>query len=221
MTALALATPAQLKTRLQDQTIDDATAQQAIDDASAVVRAVAKQTFDFVADDTVTLAGGLRTLTLPERPILVDAQHPLTVVELPDIGGLGVTVSDGVHFRRVGNVLHKQWRSRSMPMVRTRGHLEYAAVPPGIWSPWVQVTYSHGYATSADVPAELTAVVLDAAVVYASNPTGLRSVALDGEVTLTWAGESLSAPKSLVDDLARRLSKLGVRRGGAFTIAAG
>lgn len=217
--ALVLATPAQLRTQVQDSTLDETVAQQAIDYGVALVKAVSGQDLEFVAGDTVVLAGGARELVLPQRPIVVDDTHPLTVVELPDVGVAGVTVTDGLHFRRVGNRLIKQWRSRSMPMVRTRGHLEYAAVPSGIWSPWVRVTYSHGYAITADVPAEWTAMVLDAAATRATNPTGLRSVALDSEVTLTYSGESISAPRTLVDDLRTRLRGLGMRRGGAFSIA--
>ena len=217
--ALALATVQQLRDRLQDQSLDAGAAQQAIDDASALLRAVARQDLDVITTETIDLAGGGRELTLPQRPLVVDVAHPLTVVELADIGSSGVTVTDGLHFRRVGNRLIKAWRSRGshaglVPRVST----DYVPAPPGLWAPWVRVTYSHGYADAGAVPAEITGLVLDAATVYASNPTGLRSVALDGEVTLTYAGESLSAPRSLADDLSRRLSRIGVRRGAAFSI---
>jgi hypothetical protein len=218
---VALATVTQLRAHLQDPDLDADAATQAIANASALVRAASRQVFDFVTQETIVLAGGQRRLVLPQRPVYVGAGHPLTVVELPDLGEEGVAVTDGTHFRRVGNVLHKSWRSRSRPGVVTRGHIEYSPVPPGIWAPWVRVTYSHGYQNDADVPGELTAVVLDAAATYASNPSGLRSIALDGEVTLTYGTETLSAPRSLVSDIRSRLRDLGVRRGGAFSIPAG
>jgi hypothetical protein len=216
--SLVLATVAQLRNRLQDQNLDATVAQQAIDDASSLVRAASGQILDFVAGETVVLAGGGRELALPQRPVVVDSGHPLTVVELPDVGAAGVTVVDGTHFRRVGDRLVKAWRSRytsSGPF----GTMDVTVLPPGLWAPWVQVTYSHGYTTTC--PAELTAVVLDAAATYASNPAGLRSLALDGETTLTWASETITAPTTLVDDIRRKLRGIGVRRGAAFSIRTG
>ncbi len=214
---LTLATPAQLRNHLQNADLDEQAAAQAIASASALVRAVARQQFDFVTGDTVTIPGGQRELVLPQRPVVVDTGHPLTVVELGDVDAAGVTAVAGRDFRRVGSRLIKANRSRFNAHIGA----EHIAWPPGIWAPWVQVTYSHGYATDADVPAELTAVVLDAAATYASNPEGLRAIALDGEVTLTYGTESLRAPQSLVDDLRARLRGIGVRRGGAFTVTPG
>lgn len=214
---LTLATPAQLRTHLQDAALDEQAALQAIASAAALIRAVSKQQLDFVAGDTVVIPGGERELVLPQRPVVVNLGNPLTVVELGDVEATGVTVVEGRHFRRVGSRLIKAQRSR----YDAYAGAEHIAWPPGLWAPWVQVTYSHGYATDADVPAELTAVALDTAATYASNPTGLRSVALDGEVTLTYGTETLSAPRALVDDLRSRLRGIGVRRGGAFSVTPG
>jgi hypothetical protein len=214
---VTLATTAQLRDHLQNADLDEQAAARAIASASALVRAVARQSFDFVAGDTVTLAGGEREIVLPQRPVIVNGGNPLTVVELGDVDATGVPAVEGRHFRRVGSRLIKANRSRHNAFIGA----EHIAWPPGLWAPWVQVTYSHGYATDADVPAELTTVVLDTAATYASNPEGLRAISLDGEVTLTYGTESLQAPKDLVDNLRARLRGIGVRRGGAFSVTPG
>ena len=214
--ALVFPTPAALRTRLQDPDLDEAAAQQAINDAVTLIKAIARQDLDFVPNDTVTLAGGRRQLVLPQRPVLVDDTHPLTVVELIDGTSTGgIPAVEGVAFRRSGNRLIRLGRTREGVRTTSR-HGVPTVHPVGVWAPWVKVTYSHGYQTLPDV---LGTVILDAAAVYASNPAGLRSVALDGEVTITYATEALSAPRTLVDDLQRRLTKLRIRTGGAFSIA--
>jgi hypothetical protein len=45
------------------------------------VRAVAGQSFDYVENDTVELAGNGFDLILPQRPLVVDVSHPVTVTE--------------------------------------------------------------------------------------------------------------------------------------------
>jgi hypothetical protein len=69
---LTLATPSQLRARLQNPGLSDETAAQVIGDASSLVRAVAGQSFDFVAGDVVELAGNGFDLILPQRPLVVD-----------------------------------------------------------------------------------------------------------------------------------------------------
>lgn len=216
--ALVLATVAQLRNRLQDQSLDAGIAQAAIDDATAVVKAVMGQDLEFVANDTVVLAGGDRDLTLPQGPVVVDAQHPLTVVELVDgTSGGGVPAVEGVAFRRVGTRLIRPGRTREGVRV-TSAHGVSDIYPLGVWAPWVQVTYSHGHQTEATLPAGLSQVILSTAADLANNPTGLRSVALDGEVTLTWASESVTVPGSTEAAVRRSLRAIGARRGTAFSI---
>jgi hypothetical protein len=50
------------------------TAAQVIGDASSLVRAVAGQSFDYVENDVVELAGNGYDLILPQRPLVVDAR---------------------------------------------------------------------------------------------------------------------------------------------------
>src|SRR5690242_4681442 len=107
--ALELATVEDLQDALPD--VAAGVARSAIRRATALVRVIARQTFDFVADDEVILVGGERDLTLPERPVFVDAAHPLTVVELDDLQQGSAVSVEGVHFARVGEVLSKRYRS--------------------------------------------------------------------------------------------------------------
>src|SRR5258706_56554 len=102
----ALATPAQLASRLQIDPVDTSTAQLAVDSASGLVRAVARQTFDFVSQETVTLSGGVKKLVLPQRPAVIDSgANPLTVTELGDFGGVNFICLDGRDFTRLGEEL--------------------------------------------------------------------------------------------------------------------
>ena len=213
---LVLATPTQLRDRLQDPNLSVATCAQAIADASALVRAIARQTFDFVAGDTIELLGGGRDVILPERPVVVDAGHPLTVAELDTLGNVLAYPVEGAGFHRIEDTLQKRWNSQWQPAVGAVHHLPYipALYLAGVWSPTVRVTYSHGYTVTPDW---LTAVVLDAATEYAVNPQKFRTETVGG-VSLTWAGESMRAPSMLVDQLRVQLPAVGARRGGAFSI---
>lgn len=216
--ALVLATVDQLRTRLQDPDLDAVAAQQAIDDATAIVKAAAGQDLEFVPGDVVELRGGGRELRLPQRPVVVDEDNPLTVVELIDAGG-GVPAVEGITFRRSADRLTRLGRGIEGSRVVDRSGVGHV-LPTGVWSAWVQVTYSHGY-TQQTLPAAWSTAVLNAASTIASNPGGLRSIALDGEVTLTYGTESLSAPRSLVADVRRDLRDLRLRRSGAFSIIPG
>lgn len=204
----ALVTTTQLASRLQ-QDLDASTAQEAVDKASGLVRAVARQTFSFVSQETVVLAGGQRVLTLPERPLVVDDSNPLTVVELGDFGGANISLIENRDYSRLGNELTRgfPWwwntsqRFMGWPYVR----------PLGIWTPRVQVTYSHGYQT---IPDDVQGFALDVASVLYDNPTALRSVSID-DYTEVKAAEVLGA--ALVQQLRDKLSMAGRRR-RAFSI---
>lgn len=218
MTALVLATPTQLRNHLNNQAIPDAVATQAIANASAVIRAVARQTFDFVQGDVITVEGGEKDLTVPQRPLVVDGANPLTVVAMDDLGRFPVTLTEGVNFRRLGDVLsmrsRSMWQPRPNPVGGYLGRVQ--SWPLGVWAPLVKLTYSHGYAVCPDW---LTEIALDTAAAYATNPQGLRSETV-GQITLTWASQSLRTSHELVDSVRTKLAAAGVLRGGggAFSI---
>lgn len=205
----ALATPAQLTARLHRGALDADAAQLAVDHGSGLVRAVARQQFSFVAQETVILSGNERVLRLPERPAVVDEANPLAVVELGDFGSIDIPLIEARDYRRIGNELTRGypwwWNNtqRLMGYPRTR--------PLGIWAPRVQVTYSHGYQTITD---DVVSVVLDAASVLYDNPTGLRSISID-DYSETKASEVLGA--AMVDGIRVKLGILGRRR-RAFSI---
>lgn len=205
---LALATPAQLASRLQ-MDVDTASAELALAGASGFVRAIARQTFSFVSQETVILRGTEQVLRLPQRPAVVDTgSNLLTVVELAEFGGVELTMVEDRDYSRVGNELSRGYpwwgtNTRLMGYPRTR--------PLGVWAPRVQVTYSHGYAT---IPDDVVAVVLDAASVIYDNPTGLRSFSID-DYSETKASEVLGA--AMVESIAVKLGITG-RRKRSFSI---
>jgi hypothetical protein len=207
----SLATKEQLASRLQRSDLDASSAQLAVDHGSGLVRAIARQQFDFVSQETVVLVGGERTLTLPQRPLVIDTgPNLLTVIELGEFGTTNTTMIENRDYSRVGNELTRGypwwWTATSQ---RLMGYPR--ARPLGVWAPRVQVTYSHGYAT---VPDDVVSVVLDAAAVLYDNPTGLRSFTID-DYTETKATEALGA--AMVDSIRVKLGITGRRR-RAFSI---
>jgi hypothetical protein len=206
----ALATPSQLASRLK-MDVDTSTAQLAVDSASGFVRAIGRQQYNFVSQETVVLRGGERVLVLPERPLVVDAgPNLLTVTELGEFGGVSVLLVEDRDYSRLGNELTRGypwwWATTSQ---RLMGYPR--ARPLGVWAPRVQVIYSHGYAT---IPDDVVGCVLDAAAVLYDNPTGLRSFTID-DYTETKASEVLGA--ALVQAIADKLGIAGRRR-RAFSI---
>jgi hypothetical protein len=204
-----LASAAQLASRLQ-QTLVSPSDVDAVTHGSGLVRAIARQQFDFVFQETVVLKGGERVLTLPQRPLVVDAgPNLLTVVELGEFGSPDFTMVENRDYRRVGNELTRGWpwwwnnQSRLMGYPRTR--------PLGVWAPRVQVIYSHGYTT---IPDDVVSIVLDVASVLYDNPTGLRSVSID-DYSETKAAEVLGA--AMVESIPVKLGVAGRRR-RAFSI---
>lgn len=198
-----------LVSRLQQHDLDPDDALQALVDGSGLVRAIAKQTFSFVENDTVVLAGGDRILKLPERPLLVDGDHPLTVTELGDFGGIDFPMVEHRDFERLGAELTRAYpwywsTTRLMGWPYNR--------PVGVWAPRVQVTYSHGY---QEIPADVVAIVLDVAQVLATNPGSLRSMTAGG-YSETYATETLG--RGMVADIRSKLSATGRKRGGAFSV---
>ncbi|PRY56443.1 hypothetical protein [Glycomyces artemisiae] len=207
-----LITKAQLAARLHKDVadLDDATADLALYTSSGIVRGLTQQTISFVEHETVLLGGATQKLTLPQRPVAVDDDHPLTVVEVGDFGGLDLTLVEDRDFTRLGNELTRgqAWSqtSRLMGWPRTR--------VLGVWSPRVRVTYSHGY---TEIPGDIVDACLDAAVPCYQNPTGLRQRSID-DYSETFASEFLGA--ALVANLKVKLGLLGRRR-GAWSVTPG
>lgn len=180
-----LATAADLEAamRLDTGSLPAAQADLALRRASARVRAYTRQDITLVEDDTIDMPGGERVLVVPQRPLVVDATHPLTVVEVGVPGGVETTLVEDTDFTRLGNEL-------------TRGYPWYAPTrtmgwpwrqQQGVWAPTVRLTYSHGY---AEVPDDIVDIVLDLASMNLSNPENLRSVAID-DYSRTFASETI------------------------------
>lgn len=203
-----LVTPDQLASRLHS-TVDPDSAALAVTNASGLVRGVARQAFSFVTGDTVELEGGGDVLTLPERPVVVDASNPLTVVEVGEYGDSDFIALENRDFARSGNELRRGYPA----FYRTRSRLQgwpYNRYS-GLWALKVRVTYSHGYLT---MPDEIAAVVLDVAQSLYSNPQGLRSFTTP-EYSETYATELLGA--ATVESIRARLGILGYGK-KAFSI---
>lgn len=174
-----LATAADLQA-YTGRTVDDAAADMALRVASGAIRSYTRQTLSFTASETVVLEGGERALRLPQRPLVVTDAYPLTVIELGDGGGPDIAALEGRDFTRYGSELRRGWpyyaqhtRLMGWPFGR----------PLGIWTPRVQVTYSHGY---TEIPQDIVGVCLDLAAATLSNPNRLRSEAVGGmSVTYT------------------------------------
>lgn len=197
----SLATYDQFVHKLQ-RTVDVGPAQRALDDASGLVRAIGRQPFSFVSQETIELPGNTQVLTIPGGPLVVDESNPLTVVEVGEFGDLDFTCVEGRDFSRLGNELkrgHPYWmntRLQGWPYNRTLG----------VWAPKVRVTRSHG---SIVVDPDVVAIVLDIAQSLHENPKGLRSWQVP-EYSETYATELLGA--ATVESIKSRLIGLGRKR---------
>lgn len=166
-----LATAADLAAYTQS-TVDPDSAAVALRIASAAIRGYTRQDITLVENDTVVLDGGERTLVLPQRPVLVDVEHPLTVVEIA-AGGVEVPTVEERDWVRHGSELRRacpgwlQSRTQGWPW----------SGPLGIWADRVRVTYSHGYTV---VPDDVVGVCLDLAAATLTNPARLRSETVGG-----------------------------------------
>lgn len=164
-----------------------ASADLAIRRASARVRRYTQQDITLVTDETIELPGGERTLRLPQFPLIVDAGHLLTVVEVAEFGGVDWDAVEGRDYSRLGNELTRgyPWQepTRLMGWPYNR--------PAGVWAPKVRVTYSHGY---DEIPDDIVDVVLDLATMNMTNPANLRSEAID-DYSRTYASESIGNAK--------------------------
>lgn len=182
MSPTPLAMQADLEAALQ-RTLDPAQAAMALRRASARVRKHCRQEFTLVENETVTLPGNGRVLRLPQRPIVVDGTHPLTVTELFGLTDVEYEALEGRDYTRIGTELTRgeAWwaptRLMGWPWMR----------PQGIWAQRVRVTYSHGY---SEIPDDVVDVVLDLAAMSMTNPQGLRSESID-DYSRTFAAETI------------------------------
>jgi len=187
---------------------DDASADVALRIASAAIRRYTRQTITFVANETALLEGGERVLKLPQRPLVVDASHPLTVVEIPDGSGIEVPAVEERDFIRQGSELR-----RSEPSYATTRTMGWPwGRPLGIWADRVRVTYSHGH---TEIPDDIVGVCLDLAAATLSNPNRLRSETVGGE-SLTYTVETFGTG-SLTSDH-RAILRAFRRTTGSVTI---
>jgi hypothetical protein len=186
MSPTPLATQTDLEAALQ-RTLDPDQAALALRRASARVRKYCRQEISLVENDTITLPGNGRVLRLPQRPIVVDDTHPLTVVELFGISNVEYEALELRDYTRIGTELTRgeAWwaptRLMGWPWMR----------PQGIWAQRVRVTYSHGY---AEIPDDILDVVVDVAGLTMTNPQGLRSEAID-DYSRTFAAETIGSGK--------------------------
>jgi len=204
MSPTPLATQADLEAALQ-RTLDPAQAAMALRRASARVRKYTRQTLSLVENDTVTLPGNGRVLWLPQRPLIVDDTHPLSVVELFGITDVEYACLEKRDYSRVGTQLTRgeAWwtptRLMGYPWLR----------PQGVWAQRVRVTYSHGY---SEIPDDIVDVVLDLASMAMTNPQGLRSESID-DYSRTFAAETIGGPQLTAD----HREALRPYRAGAFS----
>lgn len=206
MSPTPLATHADLEAALQ-RSLDPGQAAMALRRASARVRKYCRQQFTLVENETVTLPGGGRVLRLPQRPLVVDDSHPLTVVELFGIADQEYQALEGRDFTRIGSELTRgeQWwaptRLMGWPFMR----------PMGIWAQRVRVTCSHG---DTEVPDDVVDVVLDLAQMSMTNPQGLRSESID-DYSRTFAAETIGGAQLTPE----HREALRQYRGGSFSVA--
>lgn len=177
----------------------------AVAGASGMVRAISGQEISFVSQETVELVGGGRMLRLPQRPLVVDVDNPLTVVEAEYFGSPPVTLVEGRDFERHGDELERGqpwWWARPGRLMGWPRRYPY-----GVWAPRVRVTYSHGYTT---IPDHVVKIVLDIASLLYNNPSLLRSHSID-DFSEQFATEVLGL--ATVEGIRTQLHGVGVKRG--------
>ncbi|MFF2522237.1 hypothetical protein [Streptomyces liangshanensis] len=176
--------------------------------ASARVRKYTRQTISLIENETVELGGGERALRLPQYPLVLDVEHPLTVVEVAEFGGVDFTVLEDRDYSRLGNELtrgYAYWRTPTRMMGWPRSRVR------GVWAPKVRVTYSHGY---VEVPEDIFDVVLDLATMNLTNPENLRTVSID-DYSRTFASETIGGARLT----AEHKDDLRSYRRSAFSVA--
>lgn len=190
MTLPPLATQDDLEAALQ-RTLDPAQAALALKRASARVRRYARQDFTLIENDIIEIPGRTQILRLPQRPLVLDDTHPLTVTELFGVTDVEYECLEYRDYTRIGTQLTRgeAWwaptRLMGWPWMR----------PQGIWADRVRIVYSHGY---AEIPDDVEDIVLDLAAMGLTNPQNLRSEAID-DYNRTFAAESIGGAQLTQD----------------------
>lgn len=190
MTLPPLATQDDLEAALQ-RPLTPSQAALALRRASARVRKYARQAFTLVENETIEVPGRSQILRLPQRPLLLDDTHPLTVIELFGITDVEYTAIEGRDYTRIGTQLTRgeAWwaptRLMGWPWLR----------PQGIWADRVRITYSHGY---SEIPDDVADIVLDLAAMGLTNPQMLRQEAID-DYSRTFAAETIGGAQLTQD----------------------
>lgn len=175
--------------------------------ASARVRRYTRQDITFVEADEIDLPGGERVLRLPQYPLVVSDEYPLTLIEVADFSGITWTAVEDRDYSRLGNELTRgyPWQAPTRLMGWPWNRAQ------GIWAPKVRVTYSHGW---PEVPDDIVDVVLDLVVMNLTNPGNLRQESLD-DYSRTFASETIGGAALTAD----HKEALRPFRRGAFSVA--
>lgn len=183
------ATAAELAAVTQS-TVAEATAEIALASASAIIRRWTRQDISLVTDDVVSLRViDECELVLPQRPVV------------------------SVSLVRVNSLVLEDWVLSGDRLLRTEGWTRLPGTTtypdPGL----VEVTYTHGW---DEIPDDVRAVCLDLAAMSVTNPSGLRSVAID-DYSRTFAAETLGAGtlseahREILKDYRRRIGTVTLR----------
>lgn len=167
--------------------VDPGTALDPYELASGVVRDYTKQDFTFLANDVVLIdPRPNRTAQLPQMPVTAVS---LVEAYMPDGNGTW-------GWQTLSYPGQYGWSSRGLiwDATQVRPPIEPGLSPawPMYTWPWLpetlRVTYSHGFVT---IPANVQAIVLRLAAVYAANPTGAQSKKV-GEVATVFGVPGLA-----------------------------
>jgi hypothetical protein len=207
-----LATPSDLASLLQ-QDIDTSTATLLIETSTATVQRWAGQRIVQVVDDVVTLLGTADSwLDLPQIP----------VTAVSSVVRSGVTLTAGTDYQLIGNRLWCRWGWQSnlgwyypAEWRPSYGPDPYLGPAPGV----VVVTYTHGYAASAqELQLARSAVLTLAGTIY-TNPGGVSSESID-DYTVQFASThaATQAASGASSHLQAAIRKQYGRRGGLVRI---
>lgn len=164
MTLATFASVAELGSFLQDSTLDQGSAQLALESATGQIQGATGQTFFKVTGDTVTLPGYKRNILLPQRPV-----SDVTAISLTDWGFTDYPAAYG-SWRLTNGVL--EWRGD----IGVQYPESDGGVGRSMWPRLVTVTYDHGYDV---IPSDVKDVCLRLAAERFSNPEGLDSERID------------------------------------------
>lgn len=200
---MAFATPADLGRYLRRTLTEDEDfwARQQLELSAAAIRGFCRQTFDYVAADSVILQGNWTSvLTLPERPVVSITSVTIATTALTVDSGYTWDGGDKL-YRGAREYLHGEGSNPVEPM---RHELHWGGP-----SARVTVVYSHGYQT--DYPELLKSISLEMCAVGLSTTPGIKQESL-GQYSYT-ADSPQAGRVTLTADQKRALRTAGFRRG--------